>query len=132
MFRFHWTIQNGLPRLLLGAGGAYTWQLRFLEAALVVAAGTCVARAVRRSPSSVWIVPGATVLVRMSFDPVIYPYYWNTAQLVLVIGVAELAMRGTELRRRLTRRGGEPGSDAAQNPSFPFSRTTRSLPIETP
>ncbi len=137
-FRFHWTIQNGLPRLLLGAGGPYTWQLRFLEAALVVAAGTCVARAVRRSPSSIWIVPAATVLLRMALDPVIYPYYWNTAQLLIVIGVAELVLRREDLRHRLLRRGATPGTEAAseavevQIPSFPFSRTTRSLPIETP
>jgi hypothetical protein len=136
MFSFHWTIVNGLPRLLLGAGGPYTWQLRVLEAALVLSAGIGIARAVRRSPSSIWIVPAATVLVRMALDPVIYPYYWNTAQLVIVIGVAEVAMRRGELKQRLGGRRSEteprPEMQEAQKPSFPFSRTTPSLPIETP
>ena len=97
MFGLQWPIDHGLPKLLLGTGRDFTWPMRLAEAAVVVGAGTVVARSTRRLEASVWIVPAATALVRIGCDPVLYGYYWTTPLVCLLIGATQLLGRRTEL-----------------------------------
>jgi hypothetical protein len=88
MFELHWKTAHGLAGTVFGLGHAFTWPMRLAEAAIVVAAGGTLARAVRRSPTAVWLVPAATSLVRLLLDPIRYGYYWDTALTLFAIGLA--------------------------------------------
>jgi hypothetical protein len=104
MFDYHWVARSGLARLVLGAGRPFSWQLRVAEGLGVVVIGAAVARLLRSSPESIWLVPAATSLSRIAFDPVLYSYYWNTAQVALSIGLAGVILRHRELAFRLRAR----------------------------
>lgn len=89
MFDLRWRSEVGLDALLFGRGSAFTWQMRLVEAVLVVSLGSVVALLLRkRTAACIWIVPAAASLVRIVLDPVRYPYYWDPAIVLLLIGTA--------------------------------------------
>jgi hypothetical protein len=104
MFQLGWTIQRGLPLLLLGAGRTFTWPMRLVEAAVVVLVGGSLARSTRRLELAIWLVPAATALVRIACDPVDYGYYWATPLVLVLIGAVQLLARRTELAAWMTAR----------------------------
>ena len=101
MFEFRWPILQGPALLLVGPGRFFSWWMRVAEAAIVVLAGGAVARALRRAPESVWIVPAVIVLVRIALDPMTYGYYYDPALVALLIGTTQLVLHRKELARRL-------------------------------
>jgi hypothetical protein len=103
MLKLHWPVNHGLPLLLLGSGHTFTWPMRLVEAAVVVGAGSAVARATRRSELSIWLVPAVTALVRIACDPVTYGYYWATPLVALLVGATILVGRRRELADRVAR-----------------------------
>lgn len=92
MFEYDWSIVGGVPGLLFGVGEPFTWQLRVLEGATVVALAGTVARLARRHGAAVWLVPAAASLCRVALDPIRYGYYWDTELLVMLIGIAALVV----------------------------------------
>jgi hypothetical protein len=104
MFQLTWPIERGLPLLLFGSGGTFTWPMRLGEAVIVVLAGGSVARATRRYELSIWLVPAVTALVRIACDPVDYGYYWATPLVILLIGAVQLIARRHQLAAWMTAR----------------------------
>jgi hypothetical protein len=104
IFDFAWIISSGVPELLLGSGHAFTWPLRLVEGALIVAAGAGAARAVRGHADGVWLVPGVTALARLPLDPVTHAYYWDTALVIGLVAAVQVVRRRRELARRLAPR----------------------------
>ncbi len=101
MFDFQWDAMAGVPRLLLGYEQPFTWPMRLAQGTIVVVAGTFCARALRRLPESVWIVPLVTILVRIGLDPVDLPYYWTAPLAFLLVGAAAIAADPGALRARI-------------------------------
>jgi hypothetical protein len=91
MFDLHWAVVGGVPAYLFGEGTTFSWAMRLGEAVIVVGFGASLARGLRRSPTSVWIVPALTSICRLALDPVRYGYYWDTSLLLLLIGLAPAA-----------------------------------------
>jgi hypothetical protein len=116
MFDFQWQATSGLPRLLLGYQHPFTWQLRVAQGAIVIVAGAALARFVRRTPESVWIVPAATVLLKIVLDPIDPSYYWTTPAALLLVGAAASA-GALLLTRREARRAPRSLGRAAGRPS---------------
>ena len=91
MFDLHWGIASEVEVRLFGRDQAFTWQMRIAEALIVVGVGSLLALAIRnRTSACIWIVPATTSLLRVVLDPVRYPYYWDTALTLTLIGVAPL------------------------------------------
>jgi hypothetical protein len=90
MFDLHWAIVGGVPGYLFGNGAHFSWSMRLAEAVIVVSFGSGLALRLRRYGSSTWFVPALTSLCRLALDPVRYGYYWDTALVLLLIGVAPL------------------------------------------
>ena len=101
MLSYRWVVLRGIDRLVIGAGRPFTWYDRLVEGAVTVSIGFTVGRLVRGLRESVWIVPAATVLVRMCLDPVSYGYYWNTPVVILLIGATAILVDPRGLRLRL-------------------------------
>jgi len=105
MFDLHWSIAAGLPARFFGQSSPYTWHMRLAEAVIVVAFGSALALALRRRTSAVvWIVPAATSILRLFLDPVRYPYYWDTALTLILIGTAPWFMAPQASAQRLRAR----------------------------
>ena len=99
MGNYHWVI---LPQSLLGhvvaPGTSFGWAWRITQGALAVAAGIGVARAARRSPHALWLVPLVVVLVRLALDPLDSGYYFDGVQGPALIALVLVAARGLPLR----------------------------------
>jgi hypothetical protein len=113
MFDLHWGIAGGLDATLFGQGSPFTWQMRMVEALLVVGFGSALALALRRRVSAaVWIVPAATSIFRLFLDPVRYPYYWDTGLILMLLGTAPWVSAprqfATRVHKRLAGRFDEP------------------------
>jgi hypothetical protein len=91
LFEHQWPIVPGtLVHLIWPHAATFGWLPRVAQAALSVAFGAVVGLAARRSPYAVWLVPLVIVLVRLTFDPTDFAYYWVAAQVVLLAGVATI------------------------------------------
>lgn len=101
MFDYHWIVRGGLAGVVLGAGHSFTWSMRLAEGVAVVGLGGAVARSLRSRPEGIWLVPAVTTLTRLVLDPVRYPYYWSTAQVLLAIGLALAVLERRELAQQL-------------------------------
>jgi hypothetical protein len=101
MLHFHWLVHQGAPLLLLGSGHAFTWPFRLVEAAVVTLGGASVALALRRRPEAIFLVPAATVILRIALDPIANFYYWDTLRLIAAIGVAQLVLQRVAIADRL-------------------------------
>src|SRR5579862_7487338 len=101
MFDYHWVVRGGLAGVVLGNGHPFTWPLRLAEGVAVVTVAGAVGRLLRSRPEGIWIVPTMTTLARLALDPVRYPYYWTTAQVLLAIGLALAVLERRELTQQL-------------------------------
>lgn len=102
MFDLHWGIASGLDASLFGQGAPFTWQMRMIEACIVVGFGTALALALRRrTAAAVWFVPAATSILRLFLDPVRYPYYWDTGLILLLLGTAPWISAPRDLAGRI-------------------------------
>jgi hypothetical protein len=102
MFDLHWFVAGGLESHILGQHHPFTWPMRMVEALLVAGFGSALAISLRRRTSAViWIVPAATSIVRLFLDPVRYPYYWDTALILMLLGTAPWISAPRSLARRL-------------------------------
>jgi hypothetical protein len=101
MGSYDWVVMG---RSLLGhvvaPGTSFGWPLRLAQGGLAVAAGVGVARAVRRSPHALWLVPLVIVLVRVALDPLDSGYYFDGIQAPALAGLVLVASRGLRLRAR--------------------------------
>lgn len=105
MFQLHWGIAGGLEAHIFGAGRPFTWPMRLGEAVVVVSFGSVVALALRRRTGAVvWIAPAATSLCRLLLDPVRYGYYWDPALVLMLIGLAPVAVAPRATAHRLAER----------------------------
>jgi hypothetical protein len=98
MLGYHWMIMG---RSLLGhvvePGTSFGWPFRLAQGGLAVAAGVGVARAARRSPHALWLVPLVVVLVRIALDPMDSGYYFDGIQAPALAGLVLVAARGLRL-----------------------------------
>ena len=98
MGTYHWVI---LHQSLLGhivePGTSFGWAWRITQGALAVAAGIGVARAARRSPHALWLVPLVVVLVRLALDPLDSGYYFDGVQGPALVALVLVAARGLPL-----------------------------------
>jgi len=101
MFDYHWIVRGGLAGVVLGAGHSFTWPLRLAEGLAVVGVASAAARSLRSRPEGIWLVPAITTLMRLVLDPVRYPYYWTTPQVLLAIGLALALLERRELANQL-------------------------------
>jgi hypothetical protein len=88
MFAFRWHVTGGLIHLMLPHLNAFPWPFRFLQGAVTVGAAGGLARAVRGSPSSVFLVPALAAAVRLGLDPMSTFYYWDVPLVIELIGMA--------------------------------------------
>lgn len=88
MFHLRWAIASGLESWLWGQGATFTWKMRIAEAAIVSGVGGLTALRLRSRTFSAWLVPAVTSLCRVTLDPVRYGYYWDTALILMLIGMA--------------------------------------------
>jgi hypothetical protein len=114
MFHEQWTIAGGLDAMVFGRMQPFTWGMRVAEAAIVCGVGGGLALGIRRWPFSIWVVPAATSICRIVLDPTRYGYYWDTALVLMLIGIAPwvTAPRASaaQLRTLLHRRRAGPAS----------------------
>jgi hypothetical protein len=104
MFDLHWGIASGLDARLFGQGSPFTWQMRMIEALIVVGFGSTLALALRKRTSAcVWIIPALTSFLRVLLDPVRYPYYWDTGLVLILLGTAHWAAAPRLLASRIER-----------------------------
>jgi hypothetical protein len=91
MFEYEWQVATGtLLSLVVEPGTDFGWPLRLLQASLALGAGTVLALALRRSLHAVWLAPLAVVVVRLLLDPLAYGWYWQAAQVLVLVGAALL------------------------------------------
>ena len=83
-----WTIERCSVWALVGLTGTFGWNLRLLQAALVVIPSALMAVAWRRRPIAVWAVPGLLISLKLVFDPSLFYYYWTGPNLIAVIGAS--------------------------------------------
>ncbi len=105
MLEYRWTVADGtLASLVLEPGGAFPWELRFLQGAAAVGAGVAVALVLRRTTHAAWAALAAVVSVRLLLDPLGYSWYWLALQVLVLVGAAELLTSPwfAELRRRIS------------------------------
>ncbi|HZC29310.1 MAG TPA: hypothetical protein VE269_06185 [Gaiellaceae bacterium] len=94
MFDYEWRVASGtLLGVVAGAGTHFGWPLRLVQAAAACGAGLALARALRRSVHSVWLVPLAVVVVRIALDPLAYGWYWLEAESLALVGAALMLTR---------------------------------------
>jgi hypothetical protein len=101
MFQFRWHTLRWPADMIVGYGNAFPWELRVAQGAVVVAVGCLAARAVRRMPESIWIVPAAVMLTRIALDPIVYGYYYDPALLALLMAGSSLFAHPRALARRV-------------------------------
>jgi hypothetical protein len=98
MFQFQWTIEAGPINYVVGAGHRFGWPLRMMQGAAAVGVGGGLARLLRKNPASVFIVPAATVTVRLLLDPLGMFYYWDPLIELALIGAATAYVQREQLR----------------------------------
>jgi hypothetical protein len=113
MFDLHWGVTGGIDGALFGQGSPFTWQMRLVEAILVVGFGSGLAVMLRqRTSAAIWIVPAATSMIRLFLDPVRYPYYWDTGLMLVLLGTAPYITAprrlAADLKATITTRVGNP------------------------
>jgi hypothetical protein len=87
MFDHEWRVTSGtLVGLLVGPGAHFGWPLRLAQASLAIGAGAVLAFALRRSVHSLWLVPLAVALVRLTLDPVSFGWYWLEVEALVLTG----------------------------------------------
>jgi hypothetical protein len=100
MDAYHWHVSSPAPlSLVVGSGTAFGWPFRVAQGAVAVGAGIVAARALRRSPHALWVVPLAVVAARLLLDPVLLSYYLSALQGTVFVGAALLASQVIVLRR---------------------------------
>ena len=96
MFAWKWYVAGGPIHLLVGVGYPFGWPLRLLQGVATVGLAGGLALLIRRSPVSIFVIPAATVFVRLLFDPLGLYYYWDPAIEIALLGAAAaLVQRGT-------------------------------------
>jgi hypothetical protein len=99
MLSFEWHVfPPSLMALFVAEGTPFGWPLRLAQAVLAVAAGVTVARLLRRSPHALWAAPLAIVVIRLLFDPDLYPYYLAAPQGLVLVGATLGAARFLRVR----------------------------------
>lgn len=98
MFAFHWNVAGGPIHHFVGMGYPFGWPLRLLQGATTLGVAAGLARLVRRSSASIFIVPAATTIVRLLLDPMGTFYYWDTVIEVALLGAATAFARRDALR----------------------------------
>ncbi|MGZ4335629.1 MAG: hypothetical protein ACXVRJ_15330 [Gaiellaceae bacterium] len=98
MFAFHWTVAGGPIHFIVGMGHPFGWPLRLLQGATTIAVAAGLARLIRTSSASIFIVPVATTVVRLLLDPMGTFYYWDPIVEVALLGAATAFARRDALR----------------------------------
>lgn len=104
MFDYRWQVNGDtLLGLFVEPGTPFTWSMRLLQGAAALVTGAALAWPLRRTLHAVWLAPLAVVVVRLSLDPVRYPWYWVAPEALALLGAAELlggdAIRSLRARR---------------------------------
>ena len=98
MFALHWSVAGGPIHLLVGTGYPFSWPLRVLQGATTIGVAAGLARLVRTSPASIFVVPAATMFVRLLLDPLGLFYYWDPVIELALLGAATAFARRDALR----------------------------------
>jgi hypothetical protein len=93
MFAFHWNVADGPIHFLVGTGYTFGWPLRLLQGAVTLVVGVGLARLLRKSPASIFVIPAATVIVRLLLDPLWLYYYWDPLIELALLGAATAFVR---------------------------------------
>jgi len=112
MFAFQWHVTGGMIRFLFPHLGAFTWPLRLLQGGVTVAAAGGLARVIRRSPASIFVVPAVAAIVRLGLDPMSTFYYWDVPLVIELIGAGTAIANLDAIRRWISARLGGIGGDA--------------------
>jgi len=88
-FGLTWSIKPQSPlRLLMEPGTIFTWKMRLVQSAFIVAGGIVAALFARRSERGFWVVPLVLVALRYLSDPLDYHYYWVSAGVIGLVAFA--------------------------------------------
>jgi hypothetical protein len=98
MFAFEWRVAGGPLHLLVGSGHPFGWPLRILQGAATIGVAAGLARLVRRSSASIFVVPAATAVVRLLLDPLGFFYYWDPVIELALLGAATAYAQRDALR----------------------------------
>jgi len=94
MLDYEWHVFTDAPvALFVEPGSPFGWQLRAVQAAVVLGGGAVVVQALRRSSEVVWAAPLVLTALRFATDPANYNYYWLGAQASAILGVALVVTR---------------------------------------
>jgi hypothetical protein len=93
MFAFHWHVADGPIHFIVGSGYPFGWPLRLLQGAATLVVGVGLARLLRKSSASIFIIPAATVIVRLLLDPLGLYYYWDPLIELALLGAAAAFVR---------------------------------------
>jgi len=98
MFAFHWHVSGGAIGLVTGVGYPFGWPLRLLQGCATVGLAAALARIVRSSPASIFVIPAVTTIVRLLLDPLGTFYYWDPVIELALLGAASAFVRREALR----------------------------------
>jgi hypothetical protein len=92
MFAYRWQVNGDtVLSVFVEPGTPFAWPLRALQGGTALLVGAAVAWALRRSLAALWAAPLAVVAVRLTLDPVRYPWYWLALETLVLLGVVQLA-----------------------------------------
>ena len=128
MLEHEWITANGtLAGALIGVDQPFGWELRLVQGAVAVAVGGGIAWRLRR-PEAVWLVPFAVTAIRVTLDPLNYPWYLLAPETAALVGLVHFAgIRAPELLgrarlRRTTNRNPSPAFGRSAGGLFPTTR----------
>lgn len=99
MFGYAWLVREGtLVHLLLPDAETFPWPVRVAQGAVALGAGAAAAWFLRGMRDAVWLVPLASLAVRLLTDPILAGYYYTPAILLALAGLA-LALAQRSLAR---------------------------------
>ena len=99
MFDLVWPVSPwSLFHALLPAVVDFTWPMRVVQTALVLAAGSAVTLLLRGRRDVIWLAPVSVTLVRQLVDPLQLPYYWLPFFVLVLIGAGLLSSDAGTLR----------------------------------
>lgn len=86
MFDFAWPVSStSLVGRVFPEMTSFPWTLRLLQASIVLVGAGAVALLTRGSPYGAWLVPMAILTLRLTFDPLRYPYYYLAPALLAIV-----------------------------------------------
>jgi hypothetical protein len=120
MFDYRWRVNGDtLLGLVIAHGTAFTWPMRLLQGGCAIAVGAGIAWPLRRTSHAIWLAPLGVVATRVALDPVRYPWYWLSIEMLVLLGGAELLTSSVVERHRPRMQGSSGTWKSQRNPLRP-------------